>query len=67
MAARVGDVDSVVLLLQNGAKPDSLTSDLYTPLHIASKEGHRVVAEALVEHGANQSLQTKVSGRGLVW
>ena len=60
IASRIGDVDTVVLLLQNGAQPDCLTSDLHTPLHIAVKEGHRVVVEALLEHGASQRLQNKV-------
>ena len=60
IAARLGNVDNVVLLLQHGALPDSTTQDLYTPLHIAAKEGHEEVAQVLLEHGANQNLITKV-------
>lgn len=60
IAARLGNVDNVVLLLQHGAKPDSTTKDLYTPLHIAAKEGHEEVASVLLEHDANLNLTTKV-------
>jgi len=50
----------VVLLLQHGASPDAATHDLYTPLHIAAKEGHDEVVRILLEHGANQALMTNV-------
>lgn len=39
IAARLGNVDIVMLLLQHGAAVDSTTKDLYTALHIAAKEG----------------------------
>lgn len=61
IAARLGNVDNVVLLLQHGASPDATTKDLYTAVHIAAKEGHEEVILALLEHGANHSLTTKVS------
>jgi len=61
VAARLGNVDNVVLLLQHGASPDSATHDLYTPLHIAAKQGHDDVVSVLLEHGANQTLSTNVS------
>ena len=32
-----------MLLLQHGASPHSTTRDLYTPLHIAAKEGQEEV------------------------
>ena len=60
IATRLGDVNSVNTLLQNGAKPDCVTSDLYTPLHIAAKEGQLEIAQILLDSGANQKLATKV-------
>lgn len=60
IAARLGNVDNVTLLLQLGAAPDAVTKDLYTPLHIAAKEGHEEVASVLLEHRASHSLTTKV-------
>jgi len=49
-----------MLLLQHGASPDCATYDLYTPLHIAAKEGHDEVAQALLDQGANLNLLTLV-------
>ena len=60
IAARLGNVDNVTLLLQLGAAPDAVTKGLYTPLHIAAKEGHEEVAAVLLEHGASHGLTTKV-------
>jgi ankyrin len=60
IAARLGNVDNVMLLLQHGASPNATTKDLYTPLHIAAKEGQEEVASVLLEHGASLDLTTKV-------
>ena len=43
VASRLGNVDIVMLLLQHGAAVDATTKDLYTPLHIAAKEGQEEV------------------------
>lgn len=61
IAARLGNVDNVVLLLQHGAAVDAATKDKYTPLHIAAKEGHDEVAQVLLEHEAQHDVTTKVS------
>ena len=44
VASRLGNVDIVMLLLQHGAAVDATTKDLYTPLHIAAKEGQEEVS-----------------------
>lgn len=46
VASRLGNVDIVMLLLQHGAQPQATTKDLYTPLHIAAKEGQEEVSFA---------------------
>jgi len=61
IAARLGNADNVVLLLQHGASRDATTKDLYTALHIASKEGHEDVVAVLLDHGTNHLLTTKVN------
>lgn len=43
IAARLGNTDIVMLLLQHGANVDSVTKDLYTSLHIAAKEDQEEV------------------------
>ena len=60
LAARQGDVDGVELLLERGAAPNVVTTDLNTPLHGAAREGHDSVAKVLVDHGANMALANKV-------
>lgn len=53
-------MDNVDLLLNHGASPDAATKDMYTPLHIAAKEGHEEVASVLLDKGASLNTATKV-------
>ena len=48
-----------MLLLQHSADLDAVTKDMYTPLHIAAKEGQDEVAAVLLEHGASNTAATK--------
>lgn len=60
IAARMGNVDNVLLLLQHGADPEAVTKDGYTPLHIAAKEGHEEVIGVLIDQSASPNSVTKV-------
>ena len=60
IAARMGNVDNVLLLLQHGADPEAVTKDGYTPLHIAAKEGHEEVIGVLIDQSAAPNSVTKV-------
>ncbi len=53
LAASVGVEEVVRLLLERGAKPDTLTVAKQTPLLLAVQQGHVAVARLLLERGAN--------------
>ena len=53
-AARRGEVAAAVQLIKGGAPLEATTRvGNYTPLHVASKEGHGAIVKALLEAGAN--------------
>ena len=53
-AARRGDVAVAVQLIKGGAALESTTRvGNYTPLHVASREGHGGIVKALLDAGAN--------------
>lgn len=60
IAARLGNVEAVKLLLSNGANVNAATKDDYTSLHIAAKEGYVDVVTALLDGGASTTLLTQV-------
>jgi len=49
------------LFQQHGSVVDETMADGYTPLHVAAREGHVDVCEALLDNKASVSLSTKVS------
>ncbi len=60
LAAEKGDLPNAQAALAGGADPNARvpgTSLNYTPLHQAVGEGHREIAELLLEHGANPYLE----------
>jgi len=61
MSARLGNTESVRLLLQNGASCDATTKNGYTALHLAVKEGHEQVVSLLLDNGANHNIKTGVN------
>jgi ankyrin repeat protein len=58
-AARRGDVAAAVQLITSGAALEATTRvGDYTPLHVASKEGHGAIVKALLDAGANAKAVT---------
>ena len=58
-AARRGDVAAAVQLIKGGAALEAATRvGDYTPLHVASKEGHGGIVKALLAAGANAKAVT---------
>ncbi len=53
-AAFEGELETVKFLIRNGGWVNELTKTLDTPLHIAVRFNHEVVAKYLVRWGANR-------------
>ena len=57
-AAATGDADTryelAKLLLENGADPNAVQQDEYTPLMAADQHGDQRLRDLLVEHGATR-------------
>ncbi|XP_071492508.1 uncharacterized protein [Diadema antillarum] len=53
IAATLGNLDMVRVLVEKGAKVDSTNSNLRTPLHSACAQNHSEVVEYLVQKGAS--------------
>ena len=63
VSSRLGDDDTVQLLLQHNADIDALMRDHYTPLHIAVKHQHSTIINILLSHGAKLDIKSKVYQR----
>lgn len=57
----MGQRDIVKLLLDNGALPNAVDKDLWSPLHHAAREGHWSVVADLVAAGADVNIRDEVS------
>ena len=58
-AASKGDVDSVKLLLDRGAKINASTQDGWSALHFACLRGDEGLVQLLLDRGADVSMTTK--------
>ena len=58
-AAKSGDLEDVVTLLEQGISVHSKNSEGATPLHWAAFKGHVDVAKELLKRGANVNALTK--------
>ncbi|KAK1763331.1 ankyrin repeat-containing domain protein [Phialemonium atrogriseum] len=56
-AARGGQVDSIITLLDAGAKIDAVDKSGGPPLTLAARQGHTASAKVLVEKGSNVNFQ----------
>jgi len=61
VSSRLGDHETVQLLLQHSADVDALMRDHYTPLHVAVKHQHPDIVSILLEHAAKLDITSKVS------
>ncbi|XP_013388955.1 ankyrin repeat domain-containing protein 65-like [Lingula anatina] len=58
-AARIGHIQFVQLLLQNGADTSIQDKDGCTPLHGAAWYDHTQCVQLLLQHGADTNIQSK--------
>ena len=59
IASKEGDLQTVKLLLKNGAKTDKATNDGITPLMSASSNGNLKKVNVLLQHKADVNLKDK--------
>ncbi|CAF4840858.1 unnamed protein product, partial [Rotaria magnacalcarata] len=52
-AARAGNIEAVLFLIEQGAEPDLSQREKRTALHAAAYYGHADVVRCLLENGAN--------------
>ncbi|NXR01034.1 ASB3 protein, partial [Sagittarius serpentarius] len=53
LSARHGSLESVRVLLEDGADPNEVTTEATTPLFLAVENGHADIVKLLLQHGAN--------------
>ena len=53
-------MDIATTLLEYHAEPNAESKNGFTPLHLASQEGHTDMASLLLEHKANVNCRAKV-------
>ncbi|HFE39552.1 MAG TPA: ankyrin repeat domain-containing protein [Gammaproteobacteria bacterium] len=66
-AAKVGDLESVKLLVEKGATVDARDSNGWTPMMRAAQKGHVEVVEYLIDKGADVNATTENGWTALMW
>jgi ankyrin repeat protein len=60
VAAKLGRVNVLQVLLESNAQPNAQNRDGLTPLHCAARSGHQKAVEMLLHYGAKADVKTKV-------
>ncbi|CAF4470994.1 unnamed protein product, partial [Rotaria socialis] len=60
-AARAGNIEAVLFLIEQGAEPDLSQRGKRTALHAAAYYGHADVVRCLLENGANYRLKDEIN------
>jgi len=66
-AVRNSDIQTVSILLKQGARPDVVDEMFITPLMEAAREGHMEMVRALLEYGASPNLHASNNETALMW
>ena len=67
IAAGAGDAEQVRILVQEGANPNALALDAWTPLTTAAREGHLEAVKVLLDSGAKIDAPEGGGNTALFW
>ena len=59
-ACQLGDLQSVIILVEKGAIIDSFSNNKRTPLHLAALQGYHEIVQFLLESGSDQDFQDEL-------
>ena len=59
-ACQLGDLQSVIILVEKGSMIDSYSNNKRTPLHLAALKGYPEIVQFLLENGSDQDFQDEL-------